>query len=223
MPYFCLRVPTGGGKTWLAAKSVALANTHLLRVPHSVVLWLVPSKTIRDQTVRGLKDCQHPLNAALSEAGPLTVLETEALVQLVSTPLAKATIAGAAETSRCSFEFFRTPSEQGQTLLVPQLALIVQGELQLFDDPEVLDYPWALSTFDAKPTPDNLLALGAALKVAEGGVIDVDEASGKMMQSFLPNLQRDLGLAYTPEHWDAVKLAAWLCNNVAELIALETV
>lgn len=30
MPYFCLRVPTGGGKTWLAAKSVALVNTHLL-------------------------------------------------------------------------------------------------------------------------------------------------------------------------------------------------
>jgi hypothetical protein len=27
MPYFCLRVPTGGGKTWLAAKSVALVNT----------------------------------------------------------------------------------------------------------------------------------------------------------------------------------------------------
>jgi type III restriction enzyme len=147
---------------------------------------------------------------------PLTVLETEALVQLVSTPLAKATIAAAAETSRSSFEFFRTPSEQGQTLLVPQLAVRVQGELQLFDDPEVLDYPWALSTFDAKPTPDDLLALGAALKVAEGGVIDVDALSGKMVQSFLPNLQRDLGLAYTPEHWDAVKLAAWLCNNVPE-------
>lgn len=42
MPYFCLRVPTGGGKTWLAAKSLSLVNTHLLRVPHSVVLWLVP-------------------------------------------------------------------------------------------------------------------------------------------------------------------------------------
>ena len=35
MPYFCLRVPTGGGKTWLAAKSVALVNTHLLRSEHS--------------------------------------------------------------------------------------------------------------------------------------------------------------------------------------------
>ena len=31
MPYFCLRVPTGGGKTWLAAKSVPLVNSHLLR------------------------------------------------------------------------------------------------------------------------------------------------------------------------------------------------
>ena len=37
MPYFCLRVPTGGGKTWLAAKSVALVNTHLLRCEHSVI------------------------------------------------------------------------------------------------------------------------------------------------------------------------------------------
>ena len=51
MPYFCLRVPTGGGKTWPAAKSVALVNTHLLRCDHSVVLWLVPSKPIREQTL----------------------------------------------------------------------------------------------------------------------------------------------------------------------------
>jgi hypothetical protein len=54
MPYFCLRVPTGGGKTWLAAKSVALVNTHLLRCEHSVILWLVPSKPIREQTLRAL-------------------------------------------------------------------------------------------------------------------------------------------------------------------------
>lgn len=41
MPYFCLRVPTGGGKTWLAAKSVQLINTQLLRSEYSVILWLV--------------------------------------------------------------------------------------------------------------------------------------------------------------------------------------
>jgi type III restriction enzyme len=56
MPYFCLRVPTGGGKTWIAAKSVALVNGQLLRIEHSVILWLVPSKPIREQTLKALKD-----------------------------------------------------------------------------------------------------------------------------------------------------------------------
>jgi type III restriction enzyme len=155
--------------------------------------------------------------STLTIRAPLTPHETEALVQLVKTPLAKATIEKAAEESRTTaIEFFRTPAEEGKTLLVPQLALRVQGVLQLFDDPEVLDYPWTLSTLDARPTPENLASLGLALKVSEGGIIDVDEASGKIFQDFLPDLQRDLGLAYTPEHWDIAKLAVWLCNNLPE-------
>ena len=38
-------------------------------------------------------------------------------------------------------------------------ALRVQGELQLFDDPEVLDYPSDLSTYDATPTGDTRIRL----------------------------------------------------------------
>jgi type III restriction enzyme len=74
-PYFCLRVPTGGGKTWLAAKSAHLVNTHLLRGEHSVILWLVPSKPNCEQTPRALRNRQHPYHAALREAGPITVLD----------------------------------------------------------------------------------------------------------------------------------------------------
>jgi len=77
MPYFCLRVPTGGGNTWLAAKSVQRVNTHLLRCEHSVILWLVPSRPIREQTIKALKDRSHPYHAALREAGPITVLDLE--------------------------------------------------------------------------------------------------------------------------------------------------
>jgi len=155
--------------------------------------------------------------STLTIRAPLTADETDALTQLVATPLAKATIEAAALESRTSaIEFFKTPAESGQTLLVPQLALRVQGELQLFDDPEVLDYPWALSLFDAQPTVDDLFKLGAALTVSEGGVIDIDEATGKLVQDFMPDLQRDLGLAYVPEHWDRIKLAAWLCSNLPE-------
>ena len=32
MPYFCLRVSTGGGKTFIAAKAVSLVNRDLLRL-----------------------------------------------------------------------------------------------------------------------------------------------------------------------------------------------
>ncbi len=92
MPYFCVRVPTGGGKTWLAAKSVALVNTHLLRVPHSLVLWLVPSKTIRDQTLRGLKDAQHPLHLALKETGRVTVLDLHQAKSLTRATLDTSTV-----------------------------------------------------------------------------------------------------------------------------------
>jgi type III restriction enzyme len=86
----------------------------------------------------------------------------------------------------------------------------------LFDDPEVLEYPWELSLYDAAPTAADIMALGAGLHVSEGGEIDVDGVSGKMVSRFLPELQRDLGLVYQPENWDEVRLAAWFCRNVAE-------
>ena len=85
-----------------------------------------------------------------------------------------------------------------------------------FDDPEVLEYPWDLSPYDAAPTSDDLSALGAGLKVSEGGEIDVDDASGKVVSRFLPDLQRDLGLVYQAENWDEIRLATWLCRNLPD-------
>jgi len=111
----------------------------------------------------------------LTIRAPLSEDEAEALKASVTTETAVVAIGQAAEESRTTaIEFFQTPAEAGERLRVPQLALRVQGELQLFDDPEVLEYPWELSPYDAAPTADDLTALGAALKVAEGGEIDID-------------------------------------------------
>lgn len=148
---------------------------------------------------------------------PLTEDEAEVLKTSVTSDSAAAAIVEAAEISRTTaIEFFQTPAELGERFRVPQLALRGQGELQLFDDPEVLDYPWDLSTYDAAPTGDDVTALGAGLKVSEGGEIDVDGASGKVISRFLPDLQRDLGLVYQPEHWDEIRVATWLCRNLPE-------
>lgn len=61
MPYVCLRVPTGGGKTLLACYAAGLATHDLLHADRGVVLWLVPSNTILDQTADALRDPRHPL------------------------------------------------------------------------------------------------------------------------------------------------------------------
>jgi type III restriction enzyme len=152
----------------------------------------------------------------LTLTAPLTETETAQLQEAVKDEGVKQAIAQAAEVSRTTaIEFFQTPAESGERLRVPQLALRVQGELQLFDDPEVLDYPWDLSTYAAAPTAADIAALGTAFKVAEGGTIDVDEG-GKVKVGFLPDLQRDLGLSYQPEHWDETRLMAWLCHNLPE-------
>jgi type III restriction enzyme len=155
----------------------------------------------------------------LTISTPLTVDEADVLKASVTSETAAAAIGAAAEVSRSTaIEFFQTPAELGERFLVPRLALRVQGqqgELVLFDDPEVLEYPWDLSPCDAAPTADELTALGAALKVSEGGEIDID-AGGHVVSRFLPELQRDLGLVYQPENWDEIRLATWLCRNLPE-------
>ena len=68
VPYVCLRLPTGGGKTLLAARSVAVARDSWIERDYPLVLWLVPSNTIRRQTVEALKNSRHPYRQALDAA-----------------------------------------------------------------------------------------------------------------------------------------------------------
>ena len=172
-------------------------------------LKIVP-KPVRDKVTW---DCK--LNT-LTISTPLTKDETELLKTSVTSETAVAAIVQAAEESRTkAITFFQTPAELGERFRVPQLALRVQGELALFDDPEVLEYPWELSPFDAVPTSDELSALNAALKVSGGGEIDIDDG-GHVSTRFLPELQHDLGLMYQPENWDAARIATWLCRNLPE-------
>lgn len=184
--------------------------------PVAITLTEKPNLKSVPKPVRDKVSWDGKLNT-LTISTPLTEDEAEVLKASVTSETAAAAIVEAAEISRTTaIEFFQTPAELGERFRIPQLALRVQGELQLFDDPEVLEYPWDLSTYDAAPTGDDMTALGAGLKVSEGGEIDVDDESGKVVSRFLPDLQRDLGLVYQPENWDEVRLATWLCRNLPE-------
>ena len=68
VPYVCLRLPTGGGKTILAAHAVSLVRDAWIEKDHPLVLWLVPTKIIRQQTVEALKNTRHAYRQVLDDA-----------------------------------------------------------------------------------------------------------------------------------------------------------
>lgn len=84
VPYCCLRLPTGGGKTLLAAHAVGVARDTYLGRRFPVVLWLVTSTTIADQTLGALKKPAHPYRQALESAfgGAVRVLGIDERRQL---------------------------------------------------------------------------------------------------------------------------------------------
>ncbi|HVU24749.1 MAG TPA: DEAD/DEAH box helicase family protein [Opitutus sp.] len=116
LPYVCLRVPTGGGKTLLAAHAVGLALSDYQRADHGVVLWLVPSRTILDQTADALRDPRHPYRQALAHgggefpgAGPVEVLTIDEALQL-----SRATVAGATVVIVSTIQAFKAEDTTGR-------------------------------------------------------------------------------------------------------------
>jgi len=67
IPYVCLRLPTGGGKTVLASYAIYEASRAYLQKDYPLVLWLVPTNTIRQQTLEVLTKPGHPYREALDK------------------------------------------------------------------------------------------------------------------------------------------------------------
>lgn len=79
LPYVCLRVPTGGGKTIIGACATGIVRRDLLGTEQCVVLWLAPTGQIVDQTIKALRKKDHPYRLALEQAaaGPVTILDIQ--------------------------------------------------------------------------------------------------------------------------------------------------
>ncbi len=68
LPCFCLKIPTGGGKTFLAVKTIDHINTVYRKDRTGLVLWVVPSTQIYNQTIRSLRNHDHPYRQHLDIA-----------------------------------------------------------------------------------------------------------------------------------------------------------
>ena len=110
MPYVCLRVPTGGGKTLLASHAAGIAMNELLHAEQAVVLWLVPSNAILEQTVKALRDPRHAYRRALElSCGGVEVLTIEEALRL-----SLATVTGQTVVIVATIQSFRVEDTTGR-------------------------------------------------------------------------------------------------------------
>jgi len=77
VPSVCLKIPTGGGKTLLAGHAVARLLGQYTRSNTGFVLWIVPNESIYAQTIKALRNREHPYRQLLDRAaaGRVKILE----------------------------------------------------------------------------------------------------------------------------------------------------
>ena len=69
VPNVVFKVPTGGGKTFLAVSALSRILGRYLGKNAGFVLWIVPNEAIYSQTLKQLRDRQHPYRQMLDHAG----------------------------------------------------------------------------------------------------------------------------------------------------------
>ncbi|MCY3630066.1 MAG: DEAD/DEAH box helicase family protein [Bacteroidetes bacterium] len=77
VPNAVLKVPTGGGKTFLAVSGISQIMGQYLSADTGFVLWIVPNEAIYRQTLKHFKDRQHPYRQTLDRAaaGRVKIME----------------------------------------------------------------------------------------------------------------------------------------------------
>ena len=77
VPYVCIKIPTGGGKTLVACHLLNSIYEKFAepRNQKGLVLWLVPTTAIKTQTTDALKDRTHPYREILDRKFSNNILE----------------------------------------------------------------------------------------------------------------------------------------------------
>ena len=114
VPHVCAKVPTGGGKTYIAASAVRTIFDAMPQRRAKAVVWLVPSEAILTQTFRALSNPDHPYRQRLDVdfGGRVQVYSKEqALMGQNFTPSA---VTEQLSVFVLSYDSFRTSKKDGR-------------------------------------------------------------------------------------------------------------
>lgn len=113
VPYLCLRLPTGGGKTLLGSYAIKEAARQYLGQDAFLVVWLVPTDIIRKQTLAVFKNPMQENRRVLDEAFDQNVR----VYDITEFPhLRPQDIAGCVNVFVATFASFRVKNKDGRKL-----------------------------------------------------------------------------------------------------------
>ena len=113
VPDLCFKVPTGGGKTFLACNAIRPIFAALPPSKLKAVVWLVPSDAILTQTLKALKDPAHPYRQKLDGdfGGRVEVYSKQELLQ--GQNFNESTVQEQLSVMVLSYDSFRGRSKEG--------------------------------------------------------------------------------------------------------------
>jgi type III restriction enzyme len=123
-PNVCIKVPTGGGKTFIACNALKIIADRMPSFGGRPVVWFVPSLSILDQTLRGFRSPDHPYHQKLKAlfAGRVVVLEKgEALSGASFDP---ETVRRQLTILVVSYDSFRSTTKEGRKVYQENSSLV---------------------------------------------------------------------------------------------------
>lgn len=123
-PHVCLKVPTAGGKTFIACSSLKAIFDEYSAIQRKAVVWLVPSDSILEQTKAALKNPNHPYRQRINVdfANRVEVYEKSEL--LAGQGFSPTTVRENLSIFVLSFDSLRTSKKEGRKVYQDNGALM---------------------------------------------------------------------------------------------------
>lgn len=115
VPYICLRLPTGGGKTLIGTYAIQIAAENFLEQEFPFVLWLVPFKELRQQILKVLRDVDNFYSEFLiKNFGQVNIFDVSEFRNLKA-----ADLDGQLNICVATFQSFRVTDKEGRKVYQP--------------------------------------------------------------------------------------------------------
>jgi type III restriction enzyme len=194
IPNVCLKIPTGGGKTLLAAASVGRVFSNYLQRHTGLVLWIVPNEAIYQQTLKTLKNRDHPYHQMLNVAGAgrVKILEKNSPLSKIDTDshlcVMLLMLASASRQTKETLRFFR---DRGNVLGYTPREDDIEANWDLLQAVPNLDAytSWGTTQEEARATRGSIVksSLGNVMRLLKPMVV-IDEGHHAYTETALKTL-----------------------------------